>query len=115
MPNNPVLACASAIALGACAPAVTSSNPPTQHAVMSHETSDQAVPMASRGPCDAAKAQSFIGQPASADVMERARTASDAATVRTLLPNQPITKEFNGERLNLHVDATNNIVSINCG
>jgi len=90
------------MALGACEPAMTKPDEPTL-----------APPM--RGRCDATKVQSFVGKAASADVQEQARAASGAGSVRTLQPGQPITKEFNGERLNLHVDAANRVVRINCG
>ena len=112
----PALACA--VLLGACGPAVTKPGDSASSAGAPSESApamSTTAPMATRGPCDASKAQSFVGQKASADVQEQARSASGAGTARTLQPGQPITKEFNGERLNLHVDAAGNIVSVNCG
>ena len=102
MIKTPLFTFACAVLLGACAPAMT--NP------------DGITPVApTRGPCDAADAQSFVGQSASPDVQEQAGAASGASTVRTLQPGQAITKEFNGERLNLQVDAAGTIVRIHCG
>lgn len=109
MPGGLLPALACAVLLGACGPAVTKPGDSAPSA------SAPPMPAATRGPCDASKAQSFVGQKASADVQEQARSASGAGLARTLQPGQPITKEFNGERLNLHVDEAGTIVSINCG
>jgi Peptidase inhibitor I78 family len=97
-----------AVALSACGPAMTK---PGDGAPDGGGT----APPVSRGPCQADGAQSFVGQKASGDVQEQARNAAGASIVRTLQPGQPITKEFNGERLNLHVDADNNVIRVNCG
>jgi hypothetical protein len=93
------------VALSACGPAVTKSGDGTP----------AAPPPPTRGPCNADNAQSFVGQKASGDVQEQARAAAGAGMVRTLQPGQPITKEFNGERLNLYVDADNNVIRVSCG
>jgi hypothetical protein len=107
MHKTPLPALACAVLLSACGPAMTKpeATPPAP----------AAPAMPSRGSCDASKAQSFVGQKSSADVQEQARGASGASMARTLQPGQPITKEFNGERLNLYVDETNTIIRINCG
>lgn len=106
MPKTLLPALACAVLLSACGPAMTK---PEQ----SEPAPAPAAP--SRGSCDATKAQSFVGQKGSADVQEQARSASGASMARTLQPGQPITKEFNGERLNLYVDEANTITRINCG
>ncbi|MBP6598318.1 MAG: proteinase inhibitor I78 [Giesbergeria sp.] len=67
------------------------------------------------GACDAAPAERFIGQQATASVMENARKASGATTARVLRPNQATTREFNHERLNLRITDQGRITSVNCG
>jgi hypothetical protein len=56
-----------------------------------------------------------IGDRASNDLLERARTAADAASARFLRPNQPITTDSVGSRLNLEVDAQDVVRSVLCG
>ena len=96
----PTLACLAALA--ACSPAMT-------------RVPDSPPPTPSRGSCEAAQAQSFVGQKASAQVQAQARSAAGAGSVRTLQPGQAITKEFNGERLNLYVDEANTVIRVSCG
>ena len=67
------------------------------------------------GACDAAPAQRFIGQQATASVIEKARNAAGATTARVLRPNQATTMEFNHERLNLLINDQGKITSANCG
>ena len=67
------------------------------------------------GACDAAPAERFIGQQATASVIEKARNASGATTARVLRPNQATTREFNHERLNLLINDQGRITSVNCG
>lgn len=73
------------------------------------ETSNSAVS------CNAELARKVVGQAASSDVIEQARTAAGAETARTLKPGQAVTMEFNGSRLNLDVDAGNTITNVRCG
>ena len=47
--------------------------------------------------------------------MNEARKRAGAYMVRVLRPGQATTMEFNGERLNLEVDATGRIVAARCG
>lgn len=67
------------------------------------------------GVCDAAPAQGAIGKQGTASVIEKARVDSGAAMARVLRPNQPVTLEFNAERLNLVVDGTGRITAARCG
>ena len=67
------------------------------------------------GACNAAPAQSAIGQQSTGAVIEKARVASGAAMARVLRPNQPTTLEFNHERLNVVVDAAGRITAVRCG
>ena len=74
---------------------------------------DAATPPA--GSCDASQVQGLVGQPYSDAVGEQARQDAGAEKVRTLKPNQPITMEYLGERLNIEVDAAGTITALRCG
>jgi hypothetical protein len=65
--------------------------------------------------CNAPKAQFAVGQPASSDLLERARMAAEAASARFLRPNQPITMEFSPSRLNLSLDPRDVVLGASCG
>lgn len=67
------------------------------------------------GLCNAAPAQGAKGKPPTAGTVEQARVASGAAMARVLRDNQPVTMEFNGERLNLVTDASGKITAVRCG
>ncbi len=67
------------------------------------------------GTCNAAPAQGAKGKQATASAVEQARVASGAAMARVLRDNQPVTLEFNGERLNLVTDASGKITAVRCG
>ena len=66
------------------------------------------------GACNAAPAQGFVGQAGTASVTEKARVASGAAMARVLRPNQPVTGEYNPERLNLMHDDKGQIKAVTC-
>jgi hypothetical protein len=67
------------------------------------------------GSCDHTKVQWTVGQPASDDLLERARAAAGAKSARFLRPNQPVTLEYLGSRLNLGLDARDIVRSVACG
>ena len=67
------------------------------------------------GSCDASQVQGLVGQPYSDAVGEQARQDAGAEKVRTLKPNQPITMEYLGERLNIEVDENNLVSGVRCG
>jgi hypothetical protein len=69
----------------------------------------------SSGTCDAAKAQWAVAQPASNDLLERARIAAKASIARFIRPNEPITMEFSPARLNLGLDKHDVVASVTCG
>lgn len=73
------------------------------------------APPSESGRCDAAKAQWAVGQPASGELLERARIAAGAGSARFLRPNQPITMEYLGSRLNLGLDARDVVHAVVCG
>lgn len=65
--------------------------------------------------CNADGAKFAIGQSASAELEASARVRAGAESVRTLKPNQVVTMEFSGGRLNLVVDARNRVTAVRCG
>lgn len=67
------------------------------------------------GTCRAEGARMVVGKSASAQVVEQARVAAGARMARVLHPGQVITKEFDGERLNLEVDAKGVVLAVRCG
>lgn len=67
------------------------------------------------GTCNAAPAQGAKGKQPTASTVEQARVASGAAMARVLRDNQPVTMEFNAERLNLVMDASGKITTVRCG
>jgi hypothetical protein len=67
------------------------------------------------GSCASTEARWTIGQQRSEDLLERARVAANATVARFLLPNQPITMEYLGSRLNLELDERNLVRDVRCG
>ncbi|QCO66710.1 hypothetical protein E5843_00875 [Luteimonas yindakuii] len=65
--------------------------------------------------CDASRAQAFVGQAATSELVERARAAAGAATARTLRPDQMVTLEYLEGRLNIRVDEGDVVTAIDCG
>ena len=101
------VAAAFAVALAACAtPAdsATPSPPPTEP-----------PPTPMEAACNPEAAQAYVGQVASADVVEKARVAAGAQIARTLKPGQMVTMEYHSSRLNLDVNAGNVITGARCG
>jgi hypothetical protein len=65
--------------------------------------------------CQAEPAQAVIGQSATTSVVEEARQRAGARSARVLRPDQAVTLEFDGTRLNLDVDASSRVVRVRCG
>lgn len=65
--------------------------------------------------CNADAARGFVGQVATADVVEQARKAAGAGIARTLKPGQVVTMEYRGDRLDIDVDASNVVTGVRCG
>ena len=65
--------------------------------------------------CNAARARWVIGEGPSDQLLERARVAAEARLARFLRPNVPITMEYLGSRLNLHLNETGVVSSVSCG
>ncbi|MBN8798660.1 MAG: Elastase inhibitor AFLEI Flags: Precursor [Stenotrophomonas nitritireducens] len=67
------------------------------------------------GTCDASQVEGLVGQAYTEALAEQARQDAGAAKVRVLKPNQPVTMEFLGERLNIEVDDRNLVSGVRCG
>lgn len=67
------------------------------------------------GQCDADPAQSMLGKSFNRGLLDQAKQLSGAAIVRTLLPGQLVTMEYNPQRFNLLIDEDNKIIRANCG
>lgn len=65
--------------------------------------------------CRADDVRFAVGQPATPQLEAAARVRSGAQSVRTLKPNQAVTMEFNGGRLNLVIDARGRVTAVRCG
>ena len=65
--------------------------------------------------CQADPGQRFVGQAASEEIVEQARVATGAATVRILKPGMMATMDFRDDRLNLRLDDHGLIASVTCG
>ena len=49
------------------------------------------------------------------DLAERARIESGAAQLRVTHPNQPVTMDYNPQRLNIDIDDDDIIIRLSCG
>ena len=67
------------------------------------------------GACDASQVQGLVGQAYSEEAAQQAKQDANATQVRMLKPNQPITAEYLGERLNIEVDDKNLVSGVRCG
>lgn len=67
------------------------------------------------GTCSEQGAQWAVGRSSTAQVVEQARVRAGARMARVLRPGQAVTLEFDGERLNLQVDAAGKVVAARCG
>jgi len=67
------------------------------------------------GRCEAKGAEFAIGQQASAELLEQARSRSGAQNARVVGPDDMITLEYRSDRLNLNADRTGKIERVNCG
>ncbi|NYT66409.1 hypothetical protein H0A58_10585 [Alcaligenaceae bacterium] len=65
--------------------------------------------------CNSDPVQSLLGKNPNPSVMAQAKQLSGAKQLRTLLPGQVMTMEYNPERLNILVDDADTITRINCG
>ncbi|KRG72014.1 I78 family peptidase inhibitor [Pseudoxanthomonas dokdonensis] len=67
------------------------------------------------GACHADKVQWAIGKTGDQDTLRRVWQESGAGLIRPLAPNQPVTREYKPDRVNVSLDASNVITAITCG
>ncbi len=65
--------------------------------------------------CNAQNAQWAVGKTNTEHNINEARKRAGAYMARVIKPGQPMTRDYNMERLNLEVDATGRIVKAFCG
>jgi len=65
--------------------------------------------------CNVDAAKAFKGQKATDSLADQARAAAGAASVRVIRPNQPVTMDYRGDRLNVITDDADMITEVNCG
>jgi len=68
-----------------------------------------------RQACAANQAQSFVGEPYSLKLANRARRAAGAREVRKIEPGGAYTTDLDPERLNVEVDRTGIVTGLRCG
>ena len=81
-----------------------------------------AKPMRTGGPlppqlqaCNADVVQDTVGKPATPERIEDIRVRSGSKVARVVRPGQAVTMDFRGDRVDIHVDAQDLIVSVSCG
>ncbi len=104
------LFCALATLAGCSSTTNTASTTSSQDA-----TTTSSSYMNQPGQCDADPAQNLLGKAPRPDVLAQAKQLSGAKQLRTLLPGQVMTMEYNPERLNILVGDSDTITRINCG
>lgn len=65
--------------------------------------------------CDHERVQHLLGRTATPDLLEQARSQAGAQSARLLRPDQVVTLEFDGGRLNIHTDKNLKIERLTCG
>lgn len=112
-----VLAAGLTLALAACAqdPQAPADRPDAADTI-APATEPAPPPMTDAdGSCNADAVQGLVGQEATDEVVEQARTDAGAGTARTLSPGQVVTLEYREDRLNLDVDDAGIITGVRCG
>lgn len=86
-----------------------------QHPGASEPGKDATVTDAGHSRCESKAAEFAIGQKASPQLLEQARSRAGAQNARILKPNDMITLEYRSDRLNLNTDNNLVITRVNCG
>ena len=71
--------------------------------------------IAGDGNCRADDVAWAIGKAADQETMARVWRESGAGLIRPIAPNQPVTKDYRRDRINLMLDADNRITTLHCG
>ena len=76
---------------------------------------DQAEANAPVGQCSADPIQSLVGNAFSEALVVDAQKRSGARAVRVIRPGQAVTMDYREDRLNIALDARDNVESLRCG
>ncbi|NUS60230.1 MAG: hypothetical protein HOQ01_04720 [Lysobacter sp.] len=120
MKTRIALALCTSLALAACSstPAADSdaaSSDATSSAEAPASADASTTPEGLTVTCNVDPAKAFKGQKATDNLAEQARAAAGAASVRVIRPNQPVTMDYRGDRLNVITDDADMITEVNCG
>ncbi|PJI50544.1 MAG: hypothetical protein CTR55_04200 [Pseudomonas sp.] len=72
-------------------------------------------PAAMTGTCNAKAVQAIVGKVITPTLTEEARRDAGASVARVLTPHQPVTMEYNSQRLNIDVDGNQVVKQVSCG
>jgi hypothetical protein len=100
--------------LASCTPSTTPGQSPTSQDPVAVAGEEAAAPTPETE-CDAEGAASFVGQPATPEIVEAARVAAHAAEVRVIPKDGGATRDFKPGRLNLMLDEAGRIAELRCG
>ena len=67
------------------------------------------------GHCDAAPVAWAVGKKGDEQVMKQVWQQSGAGLIRPIAPHQAVTLDFREDRVNVHLDADNTIIRLDCG
>lgn len=73
------------------------------------------TPPALSASCDAKAVQALVGKTVTPTLAEDARREAGASVARVLHPHEPVTMEYNSQRLNIDVDDRQVVKQVNCG
>jgi entry exclusion lipoprotein TrbK len=69
----------------------------------------------SDGRCNAEAVQHLVDQRITTELAEQARAEAGAEHLRVTQPNQPVTMDYNPQRLNIDIDEDDTIIRLSCG
>lgn len=75
----------------------------------------QTPPAQFDGSCNAEAVQNLTGKRITSELAEEARTKAGAQHLRVTTPNQPVTLDYNAQRLNIDIDDDDSIIRLSCG
>ena len=67
------------------------------------------------GRCNAEAVQHLVDQRITAELAEETRVKAGAEHLRVTQPNQPVTMDYNPQRLNIDIDDDDIIIRLSCG
>ncbi|MGL4315237.1 MAG: I78 family peptidase inhibitor [Pseudomonas sp.] len=65
--------------------------------------------------CNADAVQHLVDERITSELAEQARAKAGAQFLRVTYPNQPVTMDYNSQRLNIEIDDGDIILRLNCG